>query len=254
MLSARSLLKDSFAHPPAKRPTRWVIRATLLALGHRVEGVIGGERLRRLEGPFVAVLNHSQRTEAFLVPALLAWLRGGRVLRFLADWNFMLVPPVYALYRSARVIPVTRKPARPRWLTPLRRWIAPPPTGFAAARQCLQRGTPVGCFVEGTINRHPRRLLRGQRGAARLSLITQVPVLPVGVQFPYHADPAQPIAEREPLSLHIGPALHPPTDAKNIKRVDAWHATIMRALARQSGTVWAPGAQPRAHPAPLSPA
>jgi len=237
-----SFLSTSFRHPPRRRSTRWVIRGTLAALGHRVRDVTGADHLDALDGPFVAALNHSQRVEAFLVPALLAWLRSGRIIRFLADWNFMLIPPVYALYRSARVIPVTAKQARPRFLNRLQPWIAPPPNGFPQARQCLDDGVSVGLFVEGTVNRNPSRLLRGRPGAARLSLEARVPVLPIGIRFPEHRDLDAPIADREPLAVHIGPPLSPPAasavSASEPSISSAWHARIMRALSRLSGKEW----------------
>lgn len=239
MPSRAEVLTTPYRHPPERRATRWVIRATLCALGPFVERVEHADRLRRLDGPFVAVLNHSQPLEAFLVPALLAWLRGGRVIRFLADWNFMLLPPVYALYRSARVIPVTRKQARPRFLNALQDLLAPPPTGFECARQCLDEGQAVGVFVEGTTNPHPARLLRGHRGAARLSTDAGVPVLPIGLRFPHHSDPEAPISPTESLSVHVGPPLTPPAGGA----LNDWHAILMQALATQSRTTWA-----RSHP------
>lgn len=239
MLHWSSLLTRSYAHPPERLSTRWVIRATLLALGPFVRNVEGTERLRRQQGPFVAVLNHSQRTEAFLVPALLAWLRGGRIIRFLADWNYMLLPPVYALYRSARVIPVRSTPARPRIFTGLRDLLTAPPTGLDCARECLDRGQSVGVFVEGTTNRDPTDLLRGRRGSARLSLDADVPVLPIGIRFPDHDDPDRPIADNEPLSVHVGTPLSPPVSGD----LSRWHAAIMRAVARCSHTRWR-GEQP----------
>jgi 1-acyl-sn-glycerol-3-phosphate acyltransferase len=236
MLSRSTFLTTPYRHPPERRSTRWVIRATLLALGPFVRSVEGGDRLRQLDGPFVAALNHSQPTEAFLVPALLAWLRGGRIIRFLADWNFMLLPPVYVLYKSARVIPVTSKRARPDILTPLRDLITSPPTGFACARTCLDQGQPIGLFVEGTTNPHPTRLLRGQQGAARLSLEVEVPVLPIGIRFPEHNDPGGPISSMEPLSVHVGTPMTPPD---SIARAD-WHAAIMEAVADCSASSWHP--------------
>lgn len=239
MVSRTEVLTTPYRHPPDRRATRWVIRATLLALGPFVESVARADRLRRLDGPFVAILNHSQPMEAFLVPALLAWLRGGRVIRFLADWNYMLLPPVYALYKSARIIPVTSKQARPRFLNALKTVVAPPPTGFDEARRCLERSRPVGAFVEGTTNPHPNRLLRGQRGAARLSKDAGVPVLPIGLRFPHHDAPDQPIDTTERLSIHVGTPLAPPAQGG----LDHWHATLMQALATQSRTTWA-----RSHP------
>ena len=249
MLNGSAALTTPFRNPPRHRSTRWVIRGTLAAFGHRVRDVTGADHLSDLDEPFVAALNHSQRVEAFLVPALLAWIRGGRIIRFLADWNFMLIPPVYALYRSARVIPVTAKRARPRVLNCFQSWVAPPPTGFSRARRCLGDGMPVGLFVEGTVNRHPSRLLRGHRGAARLSLDKQVPVLPIGIRFPDHSDPDAPIADAEPIAVHIGSPLPPPTApaATSISEpsvVSAWHARMMRALSRLSGKEW-PYASPR---------
>lgn len=236
MLSRSALLTTPYRHPPKRRSTRWVIRTTLLALGPFVQSVEGTEHLRRLDRPFVAALNHNQHLEAFLVPALLTWLRGGRILRFLADWNFMLLPPVYALYKSARIIPVTAKRARPAFLTPLRDLIAPPPTGFTCARQCLANSQPVGLFVEGTVNPHPTRLLRGQRGAARLSLAADVPVLPIGIRFPHHDGPDEPITNGEPLSVHVGAPMSPPVTADP----SDWHADIMQTVADLSASTWAP--------------
>lgn len=239
MLSRSSLLTTPYRDPPERWSTRWVIRATLLALGPFVETVEHADRLRRMDGPFVTILNHSRPTEAFLVPALLAWLRSGRVIRFLAVWNFMLLPPVYALYKSARVIPVTSKRARPRFLNGLKDVVAPPPTGFDEARRCLDRGRPVGAFVEGTTNPHPTRLLRGQRGAARLSMDAGVPVLPIGLRFPGHDPPDAPIPRGERLSVHVGRPRTPPTSTD----LNDWHATLMQALAARADATWA-----RSHP------
>jgi 1-acyl-sn-glycerol-3-phosphate acyltransferase len=248
MLDWTSVLRQPYPSPPPRRSTRWVIRATLLALGRLVRDVTGTERLRTLDGPFVAVLNHSQRTEAFLVPALLAWLRGGRIIRFLADWNFMLLPPVYVLYKSARIIPVAAKPARPAFLNALRPLFAPAPNGFAQARACLRHGQPVGVFPEGTTNRNPTRLLRGRYGAARLSLDAQCPVLPAGIRFPEHPDPQQPIADTAPLTVHVGRPLSPPPPGAS---VPDWHATLMHALSDQCGKRWA--ARPTRRRAPAFP-
>jgi hypothetical protein len=53
------------------------------------------------------------------------------------------------------VIPVMRKPARPRFLTGLRNYLVAVPHGFDRAKQLLRVGRSVGIFPEGTTNRHP---------------------------------------------------------------------------------------------------
>ena len=54
------------------------------------------------------VLNHSQRSEAILIPGLFFFLRDGKRVHFMADWNFCLFPPVAILYRCAQVITLAR--------------------------------------------------------------------------------------------------------------------------------------------------
>jgi hypothetical protein len=55
-----------------------------------------------------------------MVPSLLFLHRSGRLVHFLADWNFRLIPGVGFLYARAQVVTVTRKSAKPRVLNLLK--------------------------------------------------------------------------------------------------------------------------------------
>src|SRR5262249_15944983 len=134
----------------------------------------------------------NMRLESLMVPAALCLNRGGRIIHFLADWNFRLIPGVGYIYSRAQVVTVTRKSAKPRFLNvlkPLYEQAVPP---HERARRHLASGRSVGIFPEGEVNRDPDRMLRGRRGAARLSLETGAPVVPMGIRFPRHA-PGRPI-------------------------------------------------------------
>lgn len=195
-------------------------------------------------GGFVLVANHGSRRDALYLPALLVLARGGRPVHFLADWNFRLIPGVGWLYRRAGAITVPRKPARPRFLNYLKPLFELGEAPMAQARQLIARGAPVGIFPEGTVNRDPYRLLRGRFGAARLSLETGVPVVPVGIRF---ARVRGGLADSSgPMTLRLGPALAPLASSLPMEptAVRAWHAQIMTALAGLSGREWP---QPHSH-------
>jgi 1-acyl-sn-glycerol-3-phosphate acyltransferase len=63
--------------------TRIVCRLAL----SRIHDVEGWKYILPERDPFVLVCNHSSRREALFLPALLLLARGGRPVRFLADWN-----------------------------------------------------------------------------------------------------------------------------------------------------------------------
>jgi 1-acyl-sn-glycerol-3-phosphate acyltransferase len=187
--------------------------------------------------PFILALNHSSRGEALLVPALLTLYRHGRLIHFLADWNFRLIPGIGLIYRRAETITVTRKPARPRLLNVLKPLYARETSALARARAHLEAGRSVGVFPEGTVNRDPRQLLRGDRGAARLSLQTGVPVVPAGIRF--RAAGGTPA--HSAMEVMIGAPLAPPrpkNDRPPLADVRAWHARVMSEIGVLCGKDW----------------
>jgi 1-acyl-sn-glycerol-3-phosphate acyltransferase len=236
--AARALLR--WPLPDQSSVNACLVRLLALIARGRVLGISGLEHVRPAVDPFILAINHTTRTEALLVPALIMLHRGGRLIHFLADWNFRLIPGIGLIYRRAETITVTAKPARPRLLDALKPLYQDSRNVLDRARRCLARGHSVGIFPEGKVNRDPRRLLTGRRSAALLSLETGVPVVPVGIRFP-HAAPGRPIRDRDPMEVHIGPPLHTPARSANRMSRAALHdrhAAIMSAIARLSGKFW----------------
>lgn len=223
-----------------KPVVRWVCRSLLAGFGHRVVGIEGMEHLEARHDPFIVALNHNQRPESVLIPAWLLLLRRGRMVHFFQDWNFQLIPGIGQLLRLNEPILVVRKDARPRFLNALRPWLVPKEPAWQQAVRRIREGASLGIFPEGTVNRCPDRLLRGLTGAARLSLETGAPVVPVGVRFPF-LRPGARIEDGDRLTVHVGPPLKPEGGASpdpTPGAIRAWHRSIMSAISRLSGKSW----------------
>lgn len=239
---------------PLPRLTGWhrraIVRTTLSWFGADLLGAYGMERLAAAQDPCIVVINHSTRLEALFLPMLFAFRREGLPISFIADWNFALIPGIGAIMRAGDSILLVRKPAKPAFLNVLKPLFLRHGPAFERAAERLREGRSVGIFPEGTTNRHPTRLLRGFDGAARLSLTTGRPVLPVGIRFPNHP-PDQPVRDRTPMEVHVGHPLHPPGGAPQPaparEDVRAWHAQIMGELGRLCGKRWEPDATRRKH-------
>jgi 1-acyl-sn-glycerol-3-phosphate acyltransferase len=154
----------------------------MLTFGRLVE-VEGTERLDEIPEPAIFALNHSNSLESVLAPSILTYLRGGRLVHFLADWMYLQVPGLGWLIRQGETIPTYRKPARWRlreaWRLERRR---EPVLDACLAR--LAAGQSLGIFPEGTRNPDPDRLLRGRRGLGEIVLRSSAPVVPVGLHYP----------------------------------------------------------------------
>ncbi len=222
-------------------------RFLLLTLGligrGQIKAVCGLEHVTPANDPFILVLNHSTRREALLVPAIVILFRRGRLIYFMADWNYRLIPGIGLIYRRAQTITVTRKPARPRIFNLLRPFYLENSTVLARATSLLLSGRSIGIFPEGTINRNRTQLLKGRMGAAYLSLETGVPIIPAGIRLPDAFPGCAP--PRGPLEVCIGHPLRPPnTKSARMSLADlrAWHTTIMNEISLLSGKAWISGA------------
>ena len=84
-----------------------------------------------------------------------------------------------------------------------------PTVDAGAGKAHLVVGRSLGIFPEGQVNRDPDHLLRGRRGATRLSLATGIPVVPMGIRFLGGA-PGPPVLGNCVMQLEIGAPLVPP--------------------------------------------
>ena len=218
---------------------RWLVRALALLGRNQVRVLSGLEHVDPGNDPFILVLNHSTRREALLVPVALILHRSGRLIHFLADWNFRLIPGIGLMYRRAKTITVTRKSARPAFLNVLKPLYREPVTVLERARDHLLAGMSVGIFPEARVNRDRDRLLKGRAGAACLSLETGLSIVPDGIRVLDGTSSS--IGAIAPLEIRIGAPLRPaqPTRARApIAELRAWHALVMTEIARLSGKSW----------------
>ena len=233
---------------------RTVLRAASVLARRQVRTIEHWERVLPDRDPFILAANHGSHRETVYLTAALMLSRGGRPVHFLADWSFCLIPGVGYLYARSGAITVMRKDARPRVLNRLKPWFAGEQPALNQARARLEAGGSLALFPEGTINRDPRQLLRGRFGAARLSLETGVPVLPVGIRFIGRPGNARGGATGQPMSIHIGAPLIPPgmeSDGNSPACVRAWHGEVMAAIATLCGKTWSAAAAPTITPAPV---
>lgn len=161
---------------------RLTLRSLMATIG-RLVTVETPQRLAELPDPMLFVLNHNNSFESVIVPSTLIWHRSGRVVVFMIDWMFLHIPVVGWIMRLIDPIPVYTKPARFRVgesYRQQRRRLSP----VDAAVERLAAGQSVGVFPEGTRNRDPHTLLPARSGLAHIALRSDVPVLPVGIEYP----------------------------------------------------------------------
>ncbi len=239
LLTYPSLITKKIPHKPGGYGSRIVIRSFLFLFKHLLRDFKGLDRLVNAKDPFVVVMNHNNYLESLLIPIVLVWYREGRPIRFLADWNFLMVPGVSFIFRCGQIIPVTQKDARPRFLNGLKKILVKGERGFPLAKRTLQQGGSIGLFPEGTRNSNPKQLLTGFKGAARLSLETGCPILPAGIRFPHHQS-EKPISTWAPMELHFGEMMSPPHDFNSnpSEIIHLWHAEIMNQISILSGKHW----------------
>ena len=229
--------------------TRFLVRMTTTLSKRYVMGIEGQlDQLGAERDPTIFVANHNQRYEALMLPSLLFYLRDGKPVHFMADWNFALIPMVGLLYRHGQTILITRKKAKPKFLNvfkPLYRHKKP---AFDRALERLRAGGAVGIFPEGTVNRDPLKLMRGLPGAARLALESGARVIPLGIRFPEHEGDG-PIPDGAKMTVDVGYPIFPPAIKPSSgplpEEIEAFHVRIMMALAEESGKAWHPSANKR---------
>jgi 1-acyl-sn-glycerol-3-phosphate acyltransferase len=186
---------------PAQRC--WV--SSLLALFGKMVTVKNPENLTGASAPAIFAFNHNNVLETILVPIYLFSLLGEQKFSFVVDWMFGRIPGINWFLKQIDPIYVYSKPSTLTWLNTVRNRVGRPP----ALGQCLARlkqGQSLGLFPEGTRNHNPLTLLKAKKGLGHLVLLSQAPVIPIGIDFPNRAK-LQKIPAFGPLILRIGTPL-----------------------------------------------
>jgi 1-acyl-sn-glycerol-3-phosphate acyltransferase len=115
-------------------------------------------------GPKLIVANHPSTTDPFYLGLL-----SNQPVSLLIMESLFLVPIFGAFLRLSGHIPVAQGRGRP---------------AFDAAYRRLVRGRSVAIFPEGDLSPAQGGCCRPRNGAARLALLTGVPIIPVGIYLP----------------------------------------------------------------------
>ena len=115
-------------------------------------------------GPKLIVANHPSTTDPFYLGLL-----SSQPISLLIIESLFLIPILGAFLRWSGHIPVV--PGRGR-------------AAFDAAYRRLVRGRSVALFPEGDLSPQEGGFLAPRTGAARLALLTGVPIIPIGIYLP----------------------------------------------------------------------
>lgn len=115
------------------------------------------------EGPKIVVANHALASDGFLLPFIFP-----DKLHYLIQADTFSLPILGKILALADQIPVAKGRGQ---------------EALELAKEKLARGGTVALFPEGKLN-DGKRLLRAYTGAARLTLESGVPVIPVGFYTP----------------------------------------------------------------------
>ncbi len=161
---------------------RRLIKLLMICLGHLIH-VVHEERLFFTPEPVIFVSNHNTSYETFMLALYLVYRRQGKMVSFVIDWMYGVIPGLSWLFRQCNPIYVYNKPSKLFWMNRKRKVFQQAPV----YEQCIARlnaGRSIAIFPEGTRNRHPVNLKRGRKGVAQIALETGIPVVPIGIDFP----------------------------------------------------------------------
>ncbi len=144
--------------------------------------VYGLENLSGAENASIYVFNHNNSLEALMVPSLLMYHLGGRVISFVIDWMYGKVPVLGSLMNMVEPVYVYNKRSTFSWIESIRP-AAPSIDTIERCTEKLRSGRSIGIFPEGKRNRDSKTLLRGKSGVGHIALQSGSPVVPVGIDF-----------------------------------------------------------------------
>jgi 1-acyl-sn-glycerol-3-phosphate acyltransferase len=175
-------------------------------------------------GSAIVAGNHVSALDGVAL-ALATGSRGRRMTRFLVAAEFFRKLWCGWALRLYRQIPI-RRGARDQG-------------ALDVAIETIRGGALAGIFPEGTVNPEPETgLLRGRKGAARIALATDAPVVPVGIWGTQARWPRPGLHLRRPwrpvVAISYGEPIPPKGDAGSAADVQAFADVITDAIAAQA--------------------
>jgi 1-acyl-sn-glycerol-3-phosphate acyltransferase len=175
-------------------------------------------------GSAIVAGNHVSALDGVAL-ALVTGSRARRMTRFLVAAEFFRKLWCGWALRLYRQIPI-RRGARDQG-------------ALDVAIETIRGGALAGIFPEGTVNPEPEAgLLRGRRGAARIALAADAPVVPVGIWGTQARWPRPGLHLRRPwrpvVAISYGEPIPPKGDAGSAADVQAFTDVIIDAIAAQA--------------------
>ncbi len=171
------------------------------------------------DGGGVIVSNHVSVFDPVILGLMAA--RRGRTVRFLAAAGNFDVPVVGWGLRRIRQIPVVRGASSVQALE--------------GATAVVRSGALAGVYPEGGVG--PGPLMPGRRGAARLALASEGPIIPVGIWGTNARWPKTGLLFKPPLrpvvGICVGAPIQPKGDPASAEHVQALTDQLMAEIGRQ---------------------
>ena len=130
----------------------------------------------------IYAFNHNNSLEVLMVPVLIIYHAGGRMISIVIDWMYGKIPILGSLMDMTDPVYVYHKRSSLSWIEAKRK-SGPVDDTIERCSENLRAGQSIGIFPEGTRNRNPEYLLKGKPGIGHIALKTGSPVVPVGIDF-----------------------------------------------------------------------
>ena len=175
-------------------------------------------------GPAIVAGNHVSGLDGVVLALVTGW-RGRRTTKFLVAAEFFRKLWCGWALRLYRQIPLRRGQQDQGALD--------------VAIETIRDGALAGIFPEGTVNAEPEAgLLRGRKGAARIALATEAPVVPVGIWGTQARWPKPGLHLRRPwrplVAISYGEPITPKGDPESTDDVQAFTDVMIDALTVQT--------------------
>jgi 1-acyl-sn-glycerol-3-phosphate acyltransferase len=197
-------------------PQRLTVRLILLTFFgfYRVEN---SEKLNCSDEPVIFVFNHNNSLETLLLAAFLMFRRG-RTVSFVVDWIFAFLPVIGWFVRQVEPVLVYNKKAKIAFFNRFKNRAAASETW----RECvakLDAQHSLAIFPEGARNKNAFQLKRARAGVGKIALAAQVPIVPIGIDFPARLKRGK-IPRFGSLILRIGDRLNFAAETKIIRQIN----------------------------------